>query len=148
MDNLDLSRILNLCRLGREGLIQNYPELSKYVTSISSEPKPISELEKRIRSRGEEVQELYYSLPNNPDAIYEIYEFSEVLRAKYGVRLESARKIHDPAEQSKRLAETFGEIRTDIIRALGLVDAIEQKELSRDERFDMALQFGRRYFGI
>lgn len=122
------------------------PSLKKY---LPKEPKKLgrlsSDLASRIRSRGEEVRELYESLSNNLDAIFRIYEFSDVLQEKYSMRLQRARNLKDPADQNEMLAEIFGEIRTNIIQSLGLVDA--DKGLSREVRLDLALQFGRRYYG-
>ncbi|MDI6738529.1 MAG: hypothetical protein QME12_08540 [Nanoarchaeota archaeon] len=123
------------------------PSLKKYLLEEPQKPGRLSsDLALRIRSRGEEVKELYESLSSNFDAIFEIYEFSEVLREKYSLRLEYARKLKDPAGQNEKLSEIFGEIRTDIIQSLGLVDA--DNGLSHEERLELALQFGRRYFGI
>ena len=147
MANLDLSRILNLCKLGTDGLMEYNPSLKKY---LSEEPKKSrrlsSDLASRIRSRGEEVKELYESLSKNPDAIFQIYEFSEILQEKYSLRLERARNLKDPADQNEKLADIYGEIRTNIIQSLGLVDA--DANLSHEERLEQAMQFGRRYFGI
>lgn len=147
MANLDLSRILNLCKLGTDGLMEYDPSLEKY---LPQEPKKLrrlsSDLASRIRSRGEEVRELYESLSNNPDAIFNIYEFSEILQEKYSLRLERTKNLKDPADQNEKLAEIFGEIRTNIIQSLGLVDA--DTNLSHEERLDIALQFGLRYYGI
>lgn len=149
MANLDLTRILNLCRLGRDGLIAYNPSLKKYILEEPRNSRRLSsDLASKIRSRGKEVKDLYESLSNSTGALVEIYEFSEVLQEKYALRLEQARKVKDLAEQNEKLAGIFGEIKADILRALGLVDIKDKREILPDERLKLALQFGRRYFGI